>query len=456
PFEKALREGHLVPICFTSAKTGAGIDALMEILTKMMPNPTEANPHPFVRGEGDAAEAFECVPDPAAPVIAHVFKVTTDPFVGKLGIFRIHQGTITKDTQLFINDAKKPFRVGHLFKLQGKDTTEIDAGVPGDLCAVAKVDDISFGAALHDSADHGAVQAEPHPFPVPMSGFAIQPKSRGDEQKISKAIHALEIEDPCLVIERGEETVLRGMGDIHLRVILEKMKNRYNIEVDTKPPKIAYRETVQTKGEAQYRHKKQTGGAGQFGEVHLRVEPAEAGSGFEFANDIFGGSIPGQFIPAVEKGVRQMILEGCIAGYPMQDIKASVYDGKHHPVDSKEVAFVAASRNAFKLAVQNAKPAILEPIVDMEITVPENNMGDIAGDLSGKRGRIQGTDTIPGGMVLIKAQAPLAELGQYQNQLKSVTGGQGSFSMELSHYEAVPANVQQQLVSTYKPRPDDD
>jgi elongation factor G len=226
--------------------------------------------------------------------------------------------------------------------------------------------------------------------------------------------------------------------------------------VETKPPKIAYRETIQGKSEGHHRHKKQTGGAGQFGEVYLRVEPNEPGAGFEFINDIFGGAIPQQFLPAVEKGVQMVMNDGCIAGYPMQDIKVSVYDGKYHPVDSKEVAFVTAGKRAFIDAVHKAKPSILEPIVELEITVPEANMGDIAGDLSQKRGRIQGTESVPGGMTLIKAQAPLAELGNYQSQLKSVTGGQGSYTMEFSHYEPVPGNVQQQIVAQYKPREEED
>jgi elongation factor G len=459
PFEKALREGHLVPVCFASARTGAGIAELLEIFADLMPNPTEGNPQPFIHGEPPHTEPLQYDADPGKHVIAHIFKVTTDPFVGKLGIFRIYQGTVKKDTQLYIGDARKPFKVGHLFKLQGKEHKEVDAGIPGDICAVAKVEEIRFNDVLHDSPAHGHVHLAPIEFPMPMSGFAIEGKSRGEEQKIARALTAMEAEDPCFRVERAtesHETVIRGMGDMHLRIILEKMKNRYNVEVTTRPPRIAYRETIAGKAEGHYRHKKQTGGAGQFGEVFLRVEPAAAGAGFEFVNDVFGGTIPSQFIPAVEKGVRQVLTEGCIAGYPLQDVKVSVYDGKHHPVDSKEVAFVIASRNAFKDAVNKAKPTVLEPIVTLEITVPEGNMGDIAGDLSAKRGRIQGTDTLPGGMVVVKAQAPLAELTQYQSQLKSVTGGQGSYTMDFSHYEPVPPHVQQQLVAAYKPRAEDE
>ncbi len=466
-FEQALREGHLIPILFCSARTGAGVKELADFFAHFAPSPKEGNPRPFIKDSGEGAETFVPQPDPSGHALAHVFKVAIDPFVGRLGVFRIHQGTITKDTQLYINDAKKPFKVGHLFKLQGKDHKETNAGIPGDICAVAKVEEIDFDAVLHDSADEAGIRLKPIAFPQPMHGLAITAKSRGDEQKIAKALAAIDAEDPCFKIERPGtgETVIRGLGDLHMRVILDKMKNRYNVEVDTKPPRIAYCETVQGEASAQYRHKKQSGGAGQFGEVHLKISPLpedsefrkiNGGNGLEFVNDIFGGAIPGQFIPAIEKGVKQIMGEGAIAGYPMQDIRVSVYDGKYHPVDSKEVAFVTATRNCMKKVVSEARPAILEPIVNLEITVPDQNMGDIAGDLSSKRGGIQGQENIPGGMIVIKAQAPLAELGNYQSQLNSVTGGQGSYSMELSHYDAVPPNVQQQLIAAFKPKEEDD
>ncbi len=459
PFEKALREGHLIPICFVSGRSGAGVKELLDIFADLMPNPTEGNPHPFIHGHDGHTEPLGYDADPDKHLIAHVFKVTSDPFVGQLSIFRIHEGTVKKDTQLYIGDARKPFKVGHLFKLQGKEHVEVDAGIPGDICALAKVEEVHYNDVLHDSPIHGHVQLKPPAMPTPMAGLAIEARSRGDEPKIAKALAAMEAEDPCFKMERSAEigqTVIRGLGDMHLRILLEKMKNRYGVEVNTRPPKIAYRETVVSKAEGHYRHKKQTGGAGQFGEVYLRVEPMERGAGFEFSNDVFGGTIPVQFIPAVEKGVRQVLTEGCVAGYPVQDLRVSVYDGKHHPVDSKEIAFIIAGRNAFKDAVHKARPTILEPIVNLEVTVPESKMGDIAGDLSGKRGRILGTDTAPGGMTLVKAQAPLAELGQYQNQLKSVTGGQGSYTMEFSHYEPVPPPIQQQLIAQYKPRAEEE
>ncbi|MFG0250942.1 MAG: elongation factor G [Phycisphaeraceae bacterium JB051] len=458
-FEEALREGHLVPILFTSATTGAGIDDLLHFLVSLAPNPMEGNPRPFIKGEDEKAVEFHAEPDPSKHVIAHVFKVTVDPFVGRMGIFRIHQGTINHDTQLLIGHSKKPIRVAHLHKLDGKEHAEVDSGIPGDICALAKLDDLDFDCVLHDDPADEVIHLRPLNFPKPMDGIAIEAKSRGDETKMAKAISSMTAEDPCLVIERSNttgQTVMYGLGQLHLRIVLEKMKERFNVEVDTEPPKIAYKETVQGKAEGHHRHKKQSGGAGQFGEVYLRIEPKERGDGFEFANETFGGSIPAAFIPAIEKGVRTVMEQGCIAGYPMQDIKVSVYDGKHHPVDSKEVAFVTAGKRAFIDAVSKAGPAVLEPLVDLEITVPEVNMGDIAGDLSGKRGRITGTDTLPGDMLCIRAQAPLAELSNYQSAVKAMTGGVGSYTMELSHYEAVPAHVQQQIVAQYNPQEEED
>jgi elongation factor G len=463
-FEKALREGHLVPIFFTSARRpedaakSVGIGEMLEKIVKLAPSPLEGNPRPFIKGEGDAAEAFFPEPDPKKHAVAHVFRVFNDRF-GKLGIFRVHQGTMTKDSQLFINNAKKPFKVGHMFKLQGKDHFEITDVIPGDIAAVIKVDDVHLHAVLHDSHDEDHIHLKPILYPEPMQGLAVTSKKRGDEQKISDGLHRIVDEDPCFKWMRDpstHETVIRGMGEMHLRIILEMLKSRYNVEVDTKPPKIAYRETIMAKADGHHRHKKQTGGAGQFGEVYLRVEPLERGAGFEFVNDVFGGTIPIQYIPAVEKGVRQVLTEGCVAGYPMQDIRVSVYDGKYHAVDSKEVAFVTAGKRAFMDAIQKAQPVLLEPIVITEITVPADKMGDINGDLSGKRGRILGTDMIPGDLMVIKAQVPLSEMMNYQSQLKSVTGGQGSFTMELSHYDPVPAMLQQQIVAQYKPRAEED
>jgi elongation factor G len=455
PFERALREGHLVPVCFVSARTGAGVKELLDLFVQLLPNPGEANPQLFLKGEGTQVEELYPVPDSQQHTIAHVFKVVIDPFIGKLAIFRIHQGSVTKDSQLFIGQARKPFKVGHLFQLYGKEHPEVEIGIAGDICAVAKVDEIHRDAVLHDSHEEDQLHLRPLRFPTPLFGLAIKAANRGDEQKLSDTLNRLIEEDPCLTIEHNQtthETVLRGLSELHLRVTLEKMRDRYRLEVETKPPKIAYKETISAVAEGHHRHKKQTGGAGQFGEVFLRVEPLERGTGFEFASEVVGGAIPTQFLPAVEKGVREALLSGAIAGFPLEDIRAVATDGKSHPVDSKEVAFVTAGREAFLDAVRKARPLIMEPIVNVEVRVPADYVGAITGDLSSRRGRISGTDARSGGTVVVNAQVPLAELEGYESQLKSMTGGQGSYSIEFSNYEPVPANIQQQLCTAYRQR----
>jgi elongation factor G len=459
PFEQSLREGHLVPVCFVSAKTGAGLNELLEIFTRLMPNPNEGNPPQFLKGEGDDSVPIEVIPDAGKHVLAHVFKINVDPFVGKLAIFRIHQGTINKDSQLFIGDGRKPFKVGHLFKLQGKEHTEVVSGMPGDICAVNKVDDVHFDAVLHDSHDEDHIHLRSLNFPPPMYGLAIEVKSRGDEQKISDTLHKIIEEDPSLIIEHHanmNETVMRGIGELHLRVILDKLKDQYHIDVKTRPPRIAYRETITSRAEGHHRHKKQTGGAGQFGEVSLKVQPLPRGGGFEFVDKIAGGVIPRQFMPAVEKGIQKVLDEGVISGYPLQDIQVTIVDGKHHAVDSKEVAFVAAGKKAFIDAILKSKPVVLEPVVNITITAPSNAMGDITADLSGKRGRISRTEAMVGGFTLISGTVPLSELDNYQSRLKSFTGGTGSFSVEFSHYHQVQSNIQKELVAAYRPKQEED
>jgi elongation factor G len=458
-FEQCLREGHLVPVCFVSARSGAGVRELLDVAEKLFPHPGEGNPPPFVKGSGDDATPIVAQSDPNAHVIADVFKIINDPFVGKLGIFRVYQGTVKKDTQLFVDDGKKPFKVAHLFKMKGKDHTEIAQAIPGDIAAVAKVEDLHFDAVLHDSHDEDQIHLAPLSFPKPMFGLAINAASKGQEQKLATALHKLAEEDPCFHVEHEtetNETVIRGLSDLHLRVNLLRLKDKYGVDVTTRPPRIAYRETIGAKAEGHHRHKKQTGGAGQFGEVFLRIEPLPRGSGFEFVDEVKGGTIPGQFLPAVEKGVRQVLSGGAIAGYPIQDVRVIVYDGKHHPVDSKEIAFVAAGKKAFLDAIGKAKPQVLEPIVDLDVNAPEQHMGDISGGLASKRARINGTDSARGGEIVVKAQVPLSELEGYAAELKSVTAGRGRYSLDFSHYEPVPPQVQQKLIEAYKPKHEED
>jgi elongation factor G len=461
PFEKALREGHLIPILFVSARTGAGLDHLMHVLASLAPNPTEGNAPPFFKGEPDAkdAEAFHAEPDPAKHVLAHVFKVIADPYMGKVGVFRVHQGTIRKDSQLFVGDGKKPFKAGHLYQIQGKDYVEVDELVPGDIGAVAKVEEVEFDAVLHDSHDEDHIHLKPLEFPQPMQGLAVETRKKGDEQRLFDILRKLEIEDPCFRVDRHpttHETVIQGLGEMHLRYKLDKMATQFKLELDTKPPRIPYRETVTKNAEGHCRHKKQTGGAGQFGEVYLKIEPMERGTGFEFVDSVKGGVIPGAFMAAVEKGVRQALADGVVAGYPVDDLRVIVYDGKTHPVDGKDVAFTTAGRKATIAAIQGANPIMLEPIVNVEIIVPENSMGDIAGDLSSRRGHVTGTTPRGHGSVAIAGEVPLAEIADYASKLKSVTGGQGAYTIEFSRHAPVPPQMQQKLAAQFKLHEDDE
>ncbi|MBS0468615.1 MAG: elongation factor G [Proteobacteria bacterium] len=453
PLAQALREGHLIPVCFVSARTGAGVAELLDVIAKLLPHPAEGNPPDFLNGEGDAAKPMQAQPDAAAHVLAHVFKLSIDPYVGKLGFVRVHQGTITPGTQLYVGDGRKPFKVGHLYLKQGKNQVEIASAGPGAICVIGKVEELHYDAVLHDAAEDSHIHLKPLPSPVPVHGVAIAPKRRGDEQRMWEIMNKLVAEDPCLLIEHvatTNETIVRGLGELHLRVLLDRLREVYKFEVDTRPPRIAYRETITRGAAAQYRHKKQSGGAGQFGEVHLRIEPLARGAGFEFVDQVKGGAIPGQFMPAVEKGVREALAEGVIAGFPVQDLRVIVYDGKYHSVDSKEVAFVTAGKKAFQTAIREAGPVVLEPIARLQVTAPEASMGAITGDLSARRGVVSGTDSDKLGQLTVNGEAPLAELTDYQSRLNAMTAGQGSYALALSHYEVVPPGVQQLLMGQYK------
>ncbi|MFP5398638.1 MAG: elongation factor G [Gammaproteobacteria bacterium] len=458
PLEQALREGHLIPVCFVSARSDAGVAELLDVIVRLLPNPTESNPPDFLNGEGADAALMHAEPDASKHVLAHVFKVTQDPYVGKMGIFRVWQGTVTPNSQLYVGDGRKPFKVGHLFMLQGKDHVEVRQALPGDIVAVAKVDEIGFDAVLHDAAEDDHIHLKPLAFPTPVHGLAITPKRHGDEQRMWEILTKLVDEDPCLKVEHvatTNETVVYGLGELHLRVLLDRLRDVYRFEVETKPPRIAYRETITGRAEGHHRHKKQTGGAGQFGEVFLRVEPLPRGAGFEFVDEVKGGVIPNQFIPAVEKGVREVLAGGAVAGYPVVDVKVTVYDGKHHSVDSKEIAFVTAGRKAFLAAVREARPIVLEPVVDVEIVAPDAAMGDITGDLSSRRGQVSGTHNGAPGTMVVKGQAPLSELAGYQSRLNAMTSGQGRYTIAFSHYEPVPPTVQQQLTTQFQVKDED-
>ncbi len=448
PFETALRDEHLIPVCFVSAETGVGINQLLNIFERLMPNPTEANPPIFLKGEGADAEEVTISPDPDAHSIAHVFMVNVDPFKGRLALFRIHQGRIKAGNQLFVGDARKPFKATQLLKVNGENHDKVEIAVPGDVCAVPRVEEAHYDAVLHDSHDEDHFHMKPIQLPRPMFGLAIRAREDKEAQKVSDALHTAEAEDPSIQVEHIvalNEVVLRGLGELHLATVLQQIKDRHDLEVVTQLPSIAYRETITAKAEGHHRHKKQTGGAGQFGEVYLRIEPLPQGQGFEFASEVVGGAIPSQFISAVENGARQAMGEGAVNGYPMQDIKVIVHDGKHHSVDSKEIAFVQAGKKAFLEAVSKARPIVMEPIVNAEFTIPSDSVGGVTGDLSGMRGMITGTDAAPDNRAVVMGQVPLQELQDYHSRLKSLTGGEGSFTMEFSHYAQVPPNELKQL-----------
>ena len=456
PLTKALRLGHIIPVCYTSAKNLIGMRDLIKVFVRHLPNPTEANAPLFFKADGSEYMTF---PDANRPVLAHVFKVVNDPYIGKIGLFRLHQGRITKDSTLYVDDGKKAFKIARPIMLQGKEGLEVDEMNPGYIGAVAKVDDIVYGSILHDSAIEGGIYMKKLNFPKPMFGLAVSPAKRGDESRMSEVLEKMVSEDPTLVVEHDvvmNETVLRGLSEQHLRLVVKRMSTQFKLDIQTRTPRVPYRETIAAPAEGHARHKKQTGGAGQFGEVFLRVEPLPRGAGFKFVDQVKGGAIPYNLIPAVEKGVREVLDSGFIAGYPIHDIRVTVYDGKYHPVDSKEVAFVAAGRKAMLDALAKAKPTLLEPIVRIEIEAPDAFMGDITGDLASRRGQVSGTENLTGGMMLITGRVPLTGLDGYANRLNALTQGAGSYSVELLAYEPVPAAVQADLASKYQRKDEDD
>lgn len=395
---KALREGRIIPVCFVSAKNLIGIRDFMKVIIRHLPSPEEANDALFINPDGTP---YPTTPDKDKPVIAQVFKVVNDPYIGKIGIFRVHQGTITKDTMLFVDENRKSVKAAHPLILQGKTTAETDRLSPGDIGALAKIDDIKYGSVLHSEPELN-IRMRPINFPKPMFGVAIKPARRGDESRLNEVLIKMLSEDPTLAVDHNpvlNETVVRGLTEMHVRSVLDHMKVDFNLEVQTGTPSIPYRETIAGKAEGHCRHKKQTGGAGQFGEVFLRIEPLPRGAGFEFVDEVKGGVIPFNLIPAVEKGVREVLGTGFLAGYPLQDVKVTVYDGKSHPVDSKEVAFVSAARKAFLDALGKASPQILEPIVKIEVVASQDYFGDIASDLGSRRAQLSGSDSLAGGLV---------------------------------------------------------
>ena len=455
---KAVASGHLIPVLFTNAREEVGVSELLDALVLFAPSPADGLKRSLKIGSGEEATEAKIEADPGGDFAAQVVKITSDPKSNiKYSIVRVHRGTIGGDGSVFLAGERKGQRTGHVLKLCGDQQHEIDAAGAGDIVALAKLD-IHVGDVLFDTAGDGVI-AMPD-APKPMYALAIEPKARGDVEKISGALARFSDEDPCFAHERDADTgelIMQGLGDLHLTVIQSKMKRYYKIEVETKPPKIPYRETISGSVKyVEYTHKKQTGGAGQFARVFIDMEPTQRGEGYEFVDKIFGGAIDQPFRPSVDKGVRQQMKKGVVAGCPVVDVRVTLVDGKTHPVDSKDIAFQIAGRQVFKKAFMQCKPILLEPIVNVDVTAPTDYMGDITRDLAGKRGQILGQDMLPGNQVTIRAQVPLSEVAGYASQLKSVTGGQGSYSMEFDRYDVVPPNVQQQIVASTKKAEEED
>ncbi len=453
---KAVASGHVIPVLFVSSKADVGVSELLDALTTFAPSPEVGKRRKLITPENP--EGVEIKPSAEGDFVAQVIKVMSDPRSNiRYSVMRVHGGHTKADASIFTVTDRKGQRPGHFLRICADKHTEVEEASAGDTVAVAKLD-LKIGDVIMTHA-HEA-QIELPRFPSPMFALALEPKSRGDIEKISAALHRFADEDPGFKYHRDPEThelLIEGMGDMHLTVIQSKMKRYFKLEVDTHPPKIPYRETVAGRAEnVEYTHKKQSGGAGQFARVFINVEPNERGAGYEFVDKIFGGAIDQQYRPSVDKGIRQQMTKGVIAGYPVVDVKVSLVDGKTHPVDSKDIAFQIAGRQAFKKAFAAAKAILLEPVVHIEVTAPADNVGDITRDIAGKRGHIEGQDMLPGNMVIIKGTVPLAEVASYSSQLKSVTGGQGSYTMELSHYDVVPPNVQQQIMAAHKPQDEED
>jgi len=446
--KKAAAKGGVAPILCGSAARNVGIRELLEMITDYLPSPLD---RPAAEAaKPDSPEKFKVEMNPNGPFSALVFKTLSDPFLGQISIFKVFSGKLQTNTGFYNANKGSREKIGAIFSLLGKTQVPMDSARAGDIACVAKLKDTETGDSICD--EKNPVKFDDIQFPEPAISFSLKPKTRADEDKISTAIHKISAEDPTFKMTRDEQTkemIVSGMGDMHINMLINRMKMRYGVQVDIGTPKVAYKETIMGKGDAQYRHKKQTGGAGQFAEVWMRVEPLPRGTGFEFVDEVVGGAIPRPFVVSCEKGVKTALAAGPLAGFPVVDVRAIVYDGKTHPVDSKDIAFQTAARHAFKESVLKAKPILLEPIMDVDISVPDEFMGDITGSLNSRRGRVMGMEPSDSSQV-IKAKVPLEEMYKYVNELKSITGGRGTYTMSFSHYEMVPPNLAQVIVDKAK------
>jgi len=459
---QAVAKGTLVPIVCCSAKTGVGVAELLDDLVECAVPPTAVARKAIKEGQ-----EIDLKCEASGPLVAQVFKTRIDPFVQKLSYIRVYSGTLKKDETVQSTSARKGTKLGPLLEVQGGETKPVESASAGDIVAIAKMDELHTGTTL------GGCELPKIPFPTPMVGLAVTPKARNDEAKLSNSLHKIVEEDSTFKLDRDAQTkelVMTGMSELHLQIIRERLHRRDKLDVDTKPPKIAYRETIQTTAEGSYRHKKQSGGRGQFGEVHIRMYPFPRGTkpeeycvkdrfphfkefhydehhNFVWVNSVVGGTIPSNFLPAVEKGFKERMEKGVIAGHMVQDVADEVHFGKYHDVDSSEAALKIAGSMVFRNVFQQARPALLEPVVKMEITVPESNVGDVYSDMSSRGGRVQGSDAAGGGYQTVFAEVPLREVTTYARTLSSMTGGQGSFSMEFAHFDVMPGNVQAEVIS---------
>ena len=443
-FQKGIAQGTIIPIFCGSAEKDIGMDSLIDAICSYLPSPRDV-------GETSGKEEEKILkPEKDAPFSAFVFKTVTDPFIGHLTFFRIYSGTITPNTEVFNSTKDQKEKIGHLAIMRGKEQVSIDEASAGDIIIAPKLKHATISDTFCTTSNK--IEFPPLVYPQPTLSFSIHPKNKGDEEKIATGLHKLSDDDPTLTIVKNAETkemVLSGLGDLHIDVILDRLKTKFHVEVEIGKPKVAYKETIRKKAKGHEKHKKQSGGRGQYGEVYLEVEPRNHGEGFQFVDKIVGGSIPRGFLPAIEKGIRGAMVDGIIAGYPVVDVQATAYDGSYHTVDSSEIAFKIAGSKAFKQAFLAANPILLEPIMHLEVTAPDELTGSIIGDLNGKRGRVQGMEAV-GNMQVIKAQIPSSEMFPYSKELRSLTGGRGSFTLDFSHYEEVPAHLAQKVIAEAK------
>ncbi|MFH0925945.1 MAG: elongation factor G [bacterium] len=444
---KGVKTGKLVPVLCGSAAKNKGVQPLLDLITKAAPSPLDRLP---ITIKGKDGEDIIINPDPSQPFSAFVFKTIADPHTGRISIFRVFSGTLKSDSSIYNPNKDSKERVGHIYNLIGKTQKTVSEVKAGDLAAVPKLKDTLTNDSLCAEGRH--IIFDKVRYSEPVLSFSIEPKTKGDEEKVSTSLHRLTEEDPTLNVHRDNQThelILAGMGQTHLDVTLSKLKNKFGVEVDVKTPKIPYKETIKRNSKAQGKYKKQSGGKGQYGDAWLEIAPLPKGEGFKFENKIVGGAIPRQYIPAIEKGVHETMAGGVVAGYPVVDIKVSVYDGSYHDVDSSEMAFKIAASMGFKKAVAEADPVLLEPIMNVYINVPTDCMGDVIGDLNSKRGKVLGVDAKIHAEE-IKAQVPLAEMLKYTTGLTSITGGRGSFHMEFSHYDELPGHLAEKVIAEYK------